>query len=370
MSNFNVTEDNNFMWKIGEIKPSIYEYGGKMLLLLLYAFRNENKKLLSETLKVIDFLNLYSIDLKQNSSIFSSECSLLYINYITFTVLSHIKHERTIYFKNKFENTIKYVCDQFKIKNYVDFKLDYLAGDLGTIYFIMKLESFFDNPIINNQIKNLIEDFEDKILELKKNNILANNDIGIAHGLSGIIMVLSELYKKRKNDNILKLIVDMCTIENEYIGEEIEKLSNSWCRGKYGVILSRYITWENLSTLENSIDKEEYFKIREIILKYNNNLRIKDEIFSSENLCLCHGVSGNALSYNHIVEEDKKISILEYMDKIKITTLEEISWIDSFNFDYDGFMMGSSGFIYSLLRLQDVFYPNVFILELLNFDKE
>ena len=98
--------------------------------------------------------------------------------------------------------------------------LDYLNGSSGIIYLLTKI--YLDNDkIIPIEKLNTVMD---KYLNHISDNYKTYMQIGLAHGLSGILMALFNIYIITKNNTTKKLIFDITEYENELINALFKKI--------------------------------------------------------------------------------------------------------------------------------------------------
>ncbi|MDK2014679.1 MULTISPECIES: lanthionine synthetase LanC family protein [unclassified Deinococcus] len=230
------------------------------------------------------------------------------------------------------------------------YQIDFISGITGSVYALRFLDNYLSekNTIYSGYI-DLIDDIWNRDEAILVSNLKNQNqpyeegkyvDMGIAHGIMGILGVLVYIYKntqvkKYKNRHIISKIVKFtinCISKNDIKVPDIIKITdkkitpvfghrNAWCYGNLGAFLM----------LKKCMTIVE-FDINEILCC----MRItKDEI--SENLLLshniCHGSSGllqASISFGE--EEDRKAIYNDLLNRIDYSD-EYFGFYDSYSGD-------------------------------------
>lgn len=128
-----------------------------------------------------------------------------------------------------------------------DLDLDLLNGLPGYLIAISQLNTHIRNQKLEELIQELIETIATKVQLLESGN--ENFLTGLSHGLAGIVLAMSRLYKYTKIEATLEIARLALKIENRHIAEENQMwldyrhtppvISNAWCHGATGIGLSR-----------------------------------------------------------------------------------------------------------------------------------
>ena len=169
---------------------------------------------------------------------------------------------------------------------------------------------------------------------------------GIAHGKSGYAVALSEIYKSFGNNNAkelsLKLMSDVSTDIEDY----------SWCKGRFGIYLAQYIVGYNTKCCLNRLDCKFYYS------------ELKKMCENESRTCICHGTVGAFDCMLSIVHKfDFKLMDM-YNMALQGQTLDCLKTFKTARYQYESFMLGTAGIVYTSLRL---FYkaPSLILLDLL-----
>lgn len=215
------------------------------------------------------------------------------------------------------KNIITRIEELLSQKTLQFWEYDLLTGITGSLYFLT-LPSMMDDKFIMK----IIIYFHNKLLELyndisyaKENkffiekNIFSNlsvpvYDLGISHGLSGILSFLCNTYPLLKNKNDKKIVKESLHIilciysfaSYKWEGVDIwancveingqipfrESVDLSWCHGIVGIIPTLYKAY---CILEN----EE--KAKAIFNRFERVINLIDLELFKDTTCICHGVS-------------------------------------------------------------------------------
>lgn len=329
--------------KIMPIGPSIFDYGGNLILSL---FSNPT------THKISNLKNVLSTMLKWKSISFnlldgfSGLGGYLYILNNAYS----ITHDE--WFREKINETIKETIynDSISFKN-----IDYFTGLSG---FLTIFYGTYDN--IDNSIK---EDFYNFSVRYNKeliDNIVRIDEsptkIGLSHGYSGILIALSKFDKTfdvKENSYIISKILNK---EDNYYDENHNNYpdlrNNSYsqyylCHGIVGILLARIELYEN-NTI-SSIGEDIKQKSNRLVQKFLNNSLELDYSY-----CVCHGY-GSLLelfielhNYGFISNDTFYLLAEKLEEKIKQNTKNGLGN----NIPYNSFLLGQGGVEYIDFRLK------------------
>ena len=281
-----------------------------------------------------------------------------------------------------------------KIKDY-----DLLRGATGIVVYLINynfnltyIEKYIDSLyndavwIENNKCYWVFYSFNEKKKKLEYRDDIIN--LGLAHGIGGIISVLAELYKKGVKKEICSTLINgainyLNTVENSdkksqfcgiiYKGDEKQNSSRlGWCYGD--------------SSLGLSILKAGVYSNNESWIDYGNKICLKSTERTIENSDLdehgiCHGYFGTMHIYNRLYEITKNINYLnrkEYWYNIGMNNRN--FKIDDFGFyqadlEQDGslhkytttgLLQGLSGIYLCLASYNKIYYPwdRIFLLNI------
>lgn len=277
------------------------------------------------------------------------------------------------------------------LKLYNNYKVDKISGvgskawsvyqgNGGLLYLMYNYSKLFNDEIIekgfNNLLQNLISDLstiqfseqdsaytESKKIVLRYWEYLKNNscfEIGLAHGLSGIVTPLVKIYSLTRENEILKEIINLVLLEDKKIEENFKEVDFSWCRGIGGVIISRIIIINELSKISN-LDSE--LRIVKKSLSKLLNEEFFNKIYSQKGLCLCHGSSGT-VEILKFLEKNQNINLSEIYRKLLPNNYEidQYEWFEGVDYQFESFMLGLSGVKYVSLQ-KEFRTPSVLALE-------
>ncbi|MFA0963547.1 lanthionine synthetase LanC family protein [Roseivirga sp. BDSF3-8] len=192
---------------------------------------------------------------------------------------------------------------------------------------------------------------------------------GLAHGVSGIGAIFSELYAHDDNPEWKEAAEKAIAYENRSYSKEqnnwidyryLEKKEEwkpgsmmAWCHGAPGIGLTRVHLARNLQTDKYSNDLNTAVSSTKQHLQYT--LQSKNGNFS-----LCHGMLGNAelLVYAaEVLEDDGLLQDARSIATgiVHIVRQNDLPWLSGFNNGKEtaGFMLGNAGIGYQLLRTAD-----------------
>lgn len=321
--------------------PGLYMGGGVLHYLGSYAYTQNDDEIKDFCKRMINQL----FDQYQEQS--SNGEKISYNVYQGFGGLVYICYNFYQYFddeeiKNYTEKISKGMVNYLENSNRTNSDFDYINGDLSLIVLLIKLFSETTLRITNRKtMKSILRKYHEL---LRGENI---SEIGLAHGLSGVILTLSYMYKITEDKDILKFMYELVEKEDCLIDENT--IDGSWCRGVGGILISRYTSLDNI---KNSSDKKLKQKLQKTINKLNQKEYV-DVFLDTNNICLCHGFAGtidilayiSKISKNNHIEELKQL----YIDGHDIKRFE---WFKGSNYVLESFMLGATGSLYSLLHKQ------------------
>ncbi|MFB3176128.1 type 2 lanthipeptide synthetase LanM [Staphylococcus pseudintermedius] len=329
--------------KLMPIGPSIFDYGGNLILSL---FNNPTVQ------KTSNLKHMLSTMLKWKSIPFNSLDGFSGLGgylYILNNAYS-ITHDK--WFQKKINEAIKEII----YNNSISFKnIDYFTGLSGflTIFYgtyeniddLMKEDFYKFSLKLNKKLIGCIESIDE-----------SPTKIGLSHGYSGILIALSKFDKTfgvKENSYIIKKVLSK---EDSYYDENYNNypdLRNNCysqyylCYGIIGILLARIELYENnaLSGMREDIKQ----KSDRLIQKFLNNPLELDYSY-----CVCHGY-GSLLelfielhNYGFISNDVFYLLVKKLKGKMKETSKNGLGN----NIPYNSFLLGQGGVEYIDFRLK------------------
>lgn len=240
------------------------------------------------------------------------------------------KHVFDIDFEKEFEvldNLLFTLCIDDLKKGYID----YLHGPFGVLLYFSKRQENkrvreYTNTIISEFHKTCkIDDMGLRVYNLVLEDSHQNNfDLGVAHGLSGILIILNEINRMGNNNRLITDIINssMLYINNKFREKEKDNIKcnsyypssidenysmqdkinvdsyNSriaWCYGDLNQVLLRINLSKDLNK-ENLVEHAKFLASDTLL-----RTRVEDHQILSEGIC--HGSSGVAMIYKWMFEK-------------------------------------------------------------------
>ncbi|WP_071460866.1 type 2 lanthipeptide synthetase LanM [Bacillus massilinigeriensis] len=328
---------------LSPITPSIFEYGGNLLLLLFC-----KDELNIETERFIQIFNTM-----KNWKTYSRE-EVTGFNGVSASLYLHLNAYK-LTGESYFLRELLKELNEIPIDNEAAIKsLDYFTGLSGMITVLSEINLNITNQDINDRVDDILNSFV-KTLKKRHNELLdSDSRIGLSHGYSGLILALSRYDRMRGSDAHKMLINQFITMEENYYDEgyinytDLRDMSCSKyyiCYGIVGILLARIELLDNgYSELRGDIAKKSSL-LYQALLNDQINLR-------GESYCLCHGVGGLL----ELLEELKRLNLVDLtiyekaLDKLLFMLGENrVNGVNNF-LKYSSFMLGSGGKAYNKLR--------------------
>lgn len=174
---------------------------------------------------------------------------------------------------------------------------DFLHGSLGMIYYLMYNEK---DLYLHNE---LIEKFKKESIKYLKNQVEAKL-YGLAHGISGILLLYIYLYENRfsftsleaeyLNEIVDDLLTHLRNINpNNVIKDESAFYRFTWCNGNTGIVYAL------ARSLKCDLLKNDYRNEIKELLGYISVLSDHKKLGLIDT-CLCHGTAGNLQVFNNL----------------------------------------------------------------------
>lgn len=344
------------MWRIRETDSSLYEYGGVVLVCTYYGkIYNECDKI-DFAIRIMDYLN--SLPDHENLSVFNGLGSLLYLNKKMYDLLESMPRyaKKVRIFKQNYNHFAEAILDKMLDHEIGDEEFDFIQGGGTSIYLLCKI---YSNCEEKDAIFDKLLKVKNKIFEKFNGNDI--NDIGYAHGITGCLVILSEIYRMFPNIEIRAKIEELIDKENQMIGAiGINNLPGTWCRGTSGILLGRDIIYKNMYH-DNEENRQLEYKIKMFEDELNKN-EIIQKMLTVENLCMCHGVYGNIEILMYLKKDDK------YKDEIytsRFESFKKVNWLNNvIDVPINNFMLGNLGVAYVLLEMMSDEVSNFLTLDI------
>lgn len=347
-----LSQESNLV--VSELNYNLYEGGGIIIFLLQLSKAVKDKKYEKLALSCLSSLEeIEGIDkvCSDNISIFYSAGSLLYIYSEAYKIAKD-----DIYL-DKLEKLILKINQN----DYKKCQLDIVGGISGVIILLLNI---FKEYKIHTAL-NCAESLSEILYERLSNNI-EGHFAGLAHGYSGYAWALIYMGSLSRNNRYIELGKRLIKEENKLFSESKGNWKDIrveedcfeaiyWCHGASGIILSR----ANIIAIynENNNDQDFIDAIKKDI-KCGLYTLLKKGFSNELDHCLCHGIFGNI---DVLITISK---LLGYDDLLEIAKKEALKAINSIksngirtgmnnSFDNINFMIGLSGIGYELIRLDN-----------------
>lgn len=276
-------------WKIVPSDESLYGGLSGIALLFLESYVVSNEK------KYFDFYKiLIKTAVKQSRSLSFSGAFSGWLSPIYPMILEY-KYLGTIHDRKFFDYTMKKLSELTaeQIENFKD--IDYISGLAGIIRLLSTTKSLITNdPFVDTALKNFSSVFIEKI----ESDNFSMSKLGIAHGISGIMLGLVSLPSGICKTNFIKK-----QLASEFKLFNLQENSYKWCWGLSGMIQARLAIFK---IAPRSIDENELDNLIKCYWEISNKLVDEDS--------LCHGNGSVIITMKMIFEytEDERWNNLAY----------------------------------------------------------
>lgn len=355
---FGLNLDNNEQFKLSPISIDLYNGSlGIVLFLGILAKETNDEKYKKYAVAGLNYIeekvthtNLHS------TSAFSGYSSISY----AYAYLGKIWNDQKLIDKSR-----EYITkiDSLLIENETIY--DFVGGLSSSLLVLVRLYEKFNftelKPICDLIAQKLLNQASDQI---KTNTLLT----GLAHGASGYAWPLLEYAYKMDQNHLLNDILTILDYENSKVnvnqdnwldlrGSENPDAPAFWCHGASGIGTSRLMMSQ---LIEDATINDDLQKCIDILMTKGFGI----------SHTLCHGDFGNIdflLTYAQITKNNEYTKISREIGKYVLKQKEENG---KWNFDQNGdvnifgFMIGTSGIGFELLRLNNPDIPSVLSLDL------
>jgi type 2 lantibiotic biosynthesis protein LanM len=347
-------------FKMAPLNYSIYEGSGAILFLACLGAETKNMKYTSlarSALAGVEFM-YHPHTLKQGVelpvSAFWGLGSLVYLYYN----LAVLWKDDMLYAKYReyLDKLRDYQCPEQEI-------VDFLGGLAGIVAMLTNLYKKKKDPVIIETAKKYGHVLFQKV------RTSPGKLTGLSHGYAGVSWALISLGRIVNNSEFIACGFDLIDKENSYYDKDKNNWQDLrehqrggdpvfWCHGAAGIGLARAAL---------AADVPEGGK-RELL---NRDVKaavakIKSDGFAEElNYCLCHGLFGNMDIMLKIAEYQQDDDLKE---EVRIIADKALSKLSSTGLPFHslGFMLGLSGLGYAFLRLSNEKLPSVLSLDLMS----
>lgn len=263
----------------------------------------------------------------------------------------------------KTNTSILFLLDYLKNEKFKMEHFDLVSGISGTLYFLIEINDERLNMLIL-PITDFITEQLNK--EFRKNK---SYSISFAHGLSGILYILSKVsqteYIKHSHVSLIKKILNFVMnternsifLQNQYsLIRGINKCNSiSWCYGCLGI----WYSLRQTSHILNEVDIYKYYNKK--LINLLNSIEMIYELF--EDSYLCHGAGGLLLYYWHLRSSNAEnlnlnINIYDIINKIS----EKIDLKDESDLNILSSKIGIWIFFQSIWRDSDIVKKQMIII--------
>ncbi|CAM4361270.1 type 2 lantipeptide synthetase LanM [Bacillus wiedmannii] len=355
---FGLNLDNNEQFKLSPISIDLYNGSlGIVLFLGVLAKETNDEKYKKYAVAGLNYIeNKLAHTKLQSTSAFSGYSSLSYV----YAYLGKIwGDQKLINQSREYINKI----DSLLIENETTY--DFVGGLSGSLLVLVRLYEKFNftelKPICDLISQKLLNQASEQI----KNNTLLT---GLAHGASGYAWPLLEYAYKMNQNHLQKDILEILDYENSKVNDNqdnwLDLRENEsfdapafWCHGAGGIGISRLMMSQIIANTNISGDLQKCINV------------LMTKGFGTSNT-LCHGDFGNLdflLTYAQFTKNNEYIEISREIGKHVLKQKEEN---EQWNLDQHGdvnilgFMIGTSGIGFELLRLNNPDIPSVLSLDL------
>lgn len=355
---FGLNLDNNEQFKLSPISIDLYNGSlGIVLFLGILAKETNDEKYKKYAVAGLNYIEEKVTHTKLHStSAFSGYSSLSYV----YAYLGKIWKDQKLIDKSR-----EYITkiDSLLIENETTY--DFVGGLSGSLLVLVRLYEKFNFT----ELKPICDLIAQKLLNEASNQIKTNTLLtGLAHGASGYAWPLLEYAYKMDQNHFLNDILAILNYENSKVnanqdnwldlrGSESPDAPAFWCHGAGGIGTSRLMMSQ---LIDDATINDDLQKCIDILMTKGFGI----------SHTLCHGDFGNLdflLTYAQITKNNEYTEISREIGKYVLKQKEENR---KWNFDQDGdvnifgFMIGTSGIGFELLRLNNPDIPSVLSLDL------
>ncbi|RWZ58685.1 type 2 lantipeptide synthetase LanM [Halobacillus fulvus] len=327
---------------ISPITPSLFEYGGNLLMGIY--FRERIGLSVSDIKRLFATMKEWKTFSYEDWSGFNGGGAYLYL------LLNTYKWTQDEYFYRLLLQEIDEAAScSYKVEN-----IDYFTGLSGSLAILCEIYESIEEKEAKAKIKKLLSSFNTSITSNLERMETSESRIGLSHGYSGVILALSRydrILGQTQNKDLIKILMDYeehvyDEKANNYLDMRDQTTDKYYlCYGLVGTLFSRIELFENGWTdLKDDIQKRALVLAEQLV---EGNIDL-----SGYSYCLCHGIGGFIELFKEI-ERTGIIQTEELTDvyNLLFTTLKTsvVNGVDN-PLTYDGFMLGEGGPTYNHIR--------------------
>ncbi len=334
---------------LGGSNFSLYEGGGMIWSIYCYGLAINDEYIQRTAICLLQKaeINYSKSKIKAECSAFSETFGAVYLYY------NFYKSTGNMDFYDKYKSYLE------QGKKNIEFctEWDYITGISGVIHLLSNLYKEQQDVSLKEAL----------ILSKSKLEELLTNDFeegeGLAHGRAGAALAYADIFELTKEKKYLDKVLNLLEAEDG----AIEKIENkSWCNGLGGIIVA------SAEILNKNVLSDEQYK--SIFNKFHEYFEKFINISSSNNICLCHGSSGELEILNELLESYSDLLFEKEVEKIQqriVIMTRNIPDTTGNNLGVplglplNTFMLGSSGVAYAQLRVKNSTYPSILMLNTL-----
>jgi type 2 lantibiotic biosynthesis protein LanM len=321
-------EENKFRIKL--LGADLYQSSSIVLLIAYTALCYDDEELKCYACELLNQLNItYDAQIKNDKnnhgfSIFTGLGGLIYVNYNMYK----------LYGNRKYLAKTKIIIDDvlyfYDDKTLIPDDLDYMSGLGGLLVVIIRIAKM-GHYSLTNQLKSVMQKYA-RLADKRVNKL-----VGVAHGLSGIMLALAECAILTEEKSYVTLIQELMQEEDAIIANN--SMNPTWCRGASGVLYVR-------TFIEKSMKNHTFSS------SYNINTINIEQLFQMNEMNVCHGLYGNV----DVMYSIKKLCDTDVYDAMiynkYLTEGEGLQFFNQSDYQLKTFMLGNSGILYELLRIK------------------
>jgi lantibiotic modifying enzyme len=244
---------------------------------------------------------------------------------------------------------------------------DLISGVTGTLFGLLGVANITGDQDLLDRCVILGQELMHSVTTIDSGLEWSRQGFGVAHGISGLIMILLELFSLTEDQRYLHAATEARHYENSLIfggrsGLVVSRshldlvTRNSWCYGNHGISAARLLhyqltgdpeIWNEICKIHNEIQEDAYAILCQPVRALTHNLS------------LCHGLGGAIDSLLLAFQATGQVS---YSDTVQILsdycgdmTLRRGSWICGLpeGKECPGLMLGLAGIGAFMLRLHN-----------------
>lgn len=288
---------------------------------------------------------------------------------LKYSIIYPILQELKFYGKSEFEMVLHKAIhclnnvSKDDIKNSSTFSIDWINGISGLLALLINM--LHTLTVLSSEEKTALEKISDTLFQIILNKLNEGDyteDIGQAHGYSGIMLALSRYsnYTSDSSKKHIKNVVKTYLRKEHYLSRfKLEEQKDKWCHGLSGMIISRIEILKTFPDEELKRDLEEL--VEELVINQKT-------LYDGDSLC--HGNSGTIIAIKACIENG--LGNEKYLTDLYNNMLAQVMGEKTYTGNYKllntlivenpTLFTGLSGVGYMLLKTKNYFDGNVLTL--------